>query len=78
LYSRLDVHVRQKRAIVEKAAELIAPKATLFIDGGASRLELARQIAKRCKGLTFITNSAWQILSPIVTEATNHKRRQRC
>src|SRR3546814_13173669 len=45
-----------KRMIAEKAARLIAPGATLFIDTGSTTLMCAEEIGK-IAGLTVITNS---------------------
>src|SRR3546814_11816151 len=45
-----------KRMIAEKAARLIAPGATLFIDTGSTSLMCAEEIGT-IAGLTVITNS---------------------
>ncbi len=48
----------EKQAIANAAIELIGPQQTLFMDGSTTGLELAKQIARRMRGLTIITNSA--------------------
>jgi DeoR family fructose operon transcriptional repressor len=46
----------EKRAIAEKAAELVPPESTIYIDGGSTLLELARILRERTN-LTVVTNS---------------------
>ncbi len=58
LNSRLSVNRREKKEIAMRAIELIDSQHTIFIDGGTTCLELARQLAKERKGLTIVTNSA--------------------
>lgn len=53
---RLAMNAVAKRMIAEKAARLIAPGATLFIDTGSTSLMCAEEIGK-IAGLTVITNS---------------------
>jgi DeoR/GlpR family transcriptional regulator of sugar metabolism len=48
----------EKQAIANAAIELIGPQQTVFMDGSTTGLELAKQIARRMRGLTIITNSA--------------------
>ncbi|MDB6093078.1 MAG: hypothetical protein JWM32_640 [Verrucomicrobia bacterium] len=57
LHSRVGVHREAKRAIARRALELIAGRATVFLDGSTTCLELARLIAEEKKGLTIVTNS---------------------
>ncbi|WP_422927670.1 DeoR/GlpR family DNA-binding transcription regulator [Singulisphaera sp. PoT] len=56
--SRLALHVPEKRAIAEKALELIRPGQTIFLDPSTTCLELAKLIARRVQGVTIVTNSA--------------------
>lgn len=53
---RMAMNAVAKRVIAEKAARLIAPGDTLFIDTGSTTLMCAEEIAK-IGGLTVITNS---------------------
>src|SRR3546814_11746522 len=53
---RLAMNAVAKRMIAEKAARLIAPGATLFIDTGSTSLMCAEEIGK-IAGLTVLTNS---------------------
>jgi DeoR/GlpR family transcriptional regulator of sugar metabolism len=56
--TRMATNREQKRAIAEKALELIPDGLTIFIDGGTTNLALAKLIADRRRGLTILTNSA--------------------
>lgn len=58
LASRLAVNRHEKSEIAMRAIELIDSQHTVFIDGGTTCLELARQLATERKGLTVVTNSA--------------------
>lgn len=53
---RLATNAVAKRLIAEKAAELVRPGATLFIDTGSTTLMCAEALG-RIAGLTVITNS---------------------
>jgi DeoR/GlpR family transcriptional regulator of sugar metabolism len=57
LFPRLSIHTREKRAIAEQAANLIAPGKILFMDGSTSCIELAKVLAYQKKRLTIVTNS---------------------
>lgn len=58
LFSRLRAQAREKRAIAETAVGLIGDRQTLYLDGSTTCLEFAAAIARRCRGLTVVTNSA--------------------
>ena len=58
LHSRLAVNREEKRAIARRALDLVAPGATLFLDGSTTCLELARVLARERDGLTIVTHSA--------------------
>lgn len=58
LFSRMNAQVGEKRAIAETAAGLIGSRQTLYLDGSTTCLELAKAIARRCRGLIVVTNSA--------------------
>ncbi len=49
-------HAAEKQRIAERAAELVAPDATVYIDAGSTCLELARLLASRTD-ITVVTNS---------------------
>lgn len=53
---KVSVALKEKRAIAEKAATLVRPGDTLFIDGGSTTLELARLLSSRTD-ITIVTNS---------------------
>lgn len=54
---RMAENVAAKRAIAEKASELISPGDTLLIDTGSTTLIFTEEVA-RVKSLTVVTNSA--------------------
>ncbi len=56
--ARLGEHAEEKQAIARKAMELIRPGMTVYLDGGTTCIELAKQIASELEGLTIVTNSA--------------------
>ena len=58
VHSRLAVNRDGKQAIARKALELVTSQQSIFIDGSTTCLELAKLLAKECKGLTIVTNSA--------------------
>lgn len=53
---RMELHADVKRAIGEKACELIPQGATVFIDAGTTTLAFARSLV-RINGIRVITNS---------------------
>jgi DeoR/GlpR family transcriptional regulator of sugar metabolism len=53
---KADRAVEEKRRIATAAAQLIGPGETVYLDGGSTVLELARQIRRR-NDLTVVTNS---------------------
>lgn len=53
---KISVSLKQKRAIAEKAASLVCPGDTVFLDGGSTTLELARLLSAR-SDITIVTNS---------------------
>ena len=55
---RLNVQRREKEAIAVAALEQIKSQQTVFIDGSTTCLVLARQLARRLRGLTVVTHSA--------------------
>jgi DeoR/GlpR family transcriptional regulator of sugar metabolism len=57
LLSRFSVNAQEKRAIAQKAATLIDPGQTLFVDGGTTCIALAKVLAHQQKGLSVVTNS---------------------
>ncbi len=57
LATRMTQNLLCKRAIAKKAAELLKPGDSLFIDTGSTTLIFAEELA-RIGGLTVITNSA--------------------
>ena len=57
LVSRFSEHNREKRAIAERALDLIGPQQTIFLDGSSTCLELAKVVSRQRKGLTVVTNS---------------------
>ena len=48
----------EKQAIAERAARLVEPGQTLFVDRSTTCIYLARVLAERRRGLTVSTNSA--------------------
>ena len=57
LFPRMRMNRDAKRAIAEKAASLIEPGKTLFMDGSTTCIELAKILARQRKHLTILTNS---------------------
>lgn len=53
---KVSVALKEKRAIASKAATLICPGDTIFLDGGSTTLELARLLKSR-NDITIVTNS---------------------
>lgn len=58
LSARMARQVAQKRAIAERAVGLLEAGTTLYLDGGTTCLELARQLGRRRSDLIVVTNSA--------------------
>jgi DeoR/GlpR family transcriptional regulator of sugar metabolism len=58
LFPRMRMNQKEKRAIAVKAASLIEPRMTLFIDGSTTCIELAKILARQKKQLTIVTNSS--------------------
>ncbi len=58
LRQRLTEHRDDKRLIARRALELVAGRQTIFLDGGTTCLEFARELASQRSGLTAVTNSA--------------------
>jgi DeoR/GlpR family transcriptional regulator of sugar metabolism len=59
LRQRLSQHKSEKRSIARAAVGLLAPRHTVFLDGGTTCLELAKLVASEHRtGLTAVTNSA--------------------
>jgi DeoR family glycerol-3-phosphate regulon repressor len=54
---RLQVNRLEKEEIARVAVEQIAPRQTIFLDGGTTCMILARHLAKRTRGLTVVTYS---------------------
>jgi DeoR/GlpR family transcriptional regulator of sugar metabolism len=57
LLSRLQVNLKQKEKIAEKALEFIFPGESIFLDGSSTIACLARKLAVGSKDITVITNS---------------------
>lgn len=57
LFPRMRMNREEKHLIAEKAASLIQPGQTLFIDGSTTCIELAKILAYQKKNLTIVTNS---------------------
>jgi DeoR/GlpR family transcriptional regulator of sugar metabolism len=57
LEGRRAAQAAEKRAIAACAVGLVAERATLFLDGSTTCLELAAQLARDRSGLTITTNS---------------------
>ena len=57
LPSRLQVNLKQKEKIAEKALEFIFPGDSIFLDGSSTIACLARKLAQGSKNITVITNS---------------------
>lgn len=57
LFSRFSVNSAEKHAIAQKAASLVAPGQTLFVDGGTTCIALAKILAHQQKSLSIVTNS---------------------
>jgi DeoR/GlpR family transcriptional regulator of sugar metabolism len=55
---RLSIHRAEKEQIARAAIREIKPHQTIFLDGSTTCLVLARQLAKRLRGLTVVTHSA--------------------
>ena len=53
---KVSVSLKEKREIASKAATLIQSGETIFLDGGSTTLELARQLRNRTD-ITIVTNS---------------------
>lgn len=53
---KVSVALKEKRAIAAKAATLVGPGDTVFLDGGSTTLELARLLSHR-SDITIVTNS---------------------
>ena len=59
LTSRLAYHYEQKKKIAERASELVSDGDTIMIESGSCCAILADLLAKKCRSLTVITNSAF-------------------
>ncbi|MBQ7058271.1 MAG: DeoR/GlpR transcriptional regulator [Firmicutes bacterium] len=59
LTSRLAYHYDQKKKIAERASELVSDGDTIMIESGSCCAILADLLAKKCRSLTIITNSAF-------------------
>lgn len=57
LPSRLQVNLKQKERIAQKALEFIHPGDSIFLDGSSTIACLARRLAQSSKNITVITNS---------------------
>jgi DeoR/GlpR family transcriptional regulator of sugar metabolism len=57
LFPRLAMNIPAKQAIAGAAAGLVGPGKTLFLDGGTTCIQLAKQLANQRKGLTIVSNS---------------------
>ncbi len=57
LQVRLTANLAEKRAIAVAAARTVRPGQTLFLDGGTTCLELAKELAQHAEGLTVVTSS---------------------
>ena len=55
---RLSINFETKTAIAEKAAEMMSPGETIFIEAGSANALLARKLAER-SDLTVITNNVF-------------------
>jgi DeoR/GlpR family transcriptional regulator of sugar metabolism len=55
---RLPIHRAEKEQIARKAIEQVRPHQTIFLDGSTTCLVLARQLAKKARGLTVVAQSA--------------------
>lgn len=58
IQERLTVRRAEKEQIARLALREIKPHQTIFLDGSTTCLVLARQLAKKSRGLTVVTNSA--------------------
>ena len=56
-------HVREKRAIADRAAELVGDHETILVGSGSTTYELVRALAQRPEdsGITVVTND-WHVL----------------
>jgi len=59
LTSRLAYHYDEKKKIAERASELVSDDDTIMIESGSCCAILADLLAKKCRSLTIITNSAF-------------------
>lgn len=57
LLTRLNEHLREKRAIAHEAVKLIQAPASIFLDGSSTCIEVARVLAAQTAGLTIATHS---------------------
>ena len=55
---RLRICRLQKEQIAQQATKEIKPHQTIFLDGGATCIVLARHLAEKFEGLTIVTHSA--------------------
>lgn len=60
---RTKGHLREKRAIADRAAELVGDHETILVGSGSTTYELVRALAQRpeASGITVVTND-WHIL----------------
>jgi DeoR/GlpR family transcriptional regulator of sugar metabolism len=58
IQERMPIHRLQKEQIARNALQIIKPEQTVFLDGSTTCLVLARQLAKKLRGLTVVTHSA--------------------
>ena len=59
LTSRLAYHYDEKKKIAERASGLVSDGDTIMIESGSCCAILADLLAKKCRSLTIITNSAF-------------------
>jgi DeoR/GlpR family transcriptional regulator of sugar metabolism len=55
---RLSEHRAEKEQIAAEAVRQILPGQTIFLDGSTTSLVLARQLARKVRGITIVTHSA--------------------
>jgi DeoR/GlpR family transcriptional regulator of sugar metabolism len=69
LQKRMQINIRQKQMIADKALEFIQPGDTIFLDGSTTIACLARALAPLGHNITVVTNSV--IVSLELSEASN-------
>lgn len=69
--TRMISKLNEKKAIAEKAAELVSSKEIVYIDGGTTAFEVAKKISENNPEIVVVTNSL--PVAEVLNSATNIK-----